>query len=598
MAFMDYPQILEYLSEYDSRPDHDMYRKWQGVYIGMSAHIDGAEPRYTSSRTGKQVIPPNFFGEEYQKFMEERWFSAHPREDEVIRQWRMGQYRPFQKDPFLRVIQNITGSIFQDTAYSIEFEDVDDYDYIWGNNFDGTNLIKYFSDHFKNIAEDPNSIFVRIPKEPGYATTTTSIEPEILWIPSRDIKHITDDEVIFHVGEGEDRVVWVINRVAYLRFRVDSDGTVIDIDRADGRNGGYYVHSLDRLPVDIAGGIWNTQGYYDSWLDSARAWADNFVSQMSALQLVNKEASHPFIIEASVDCPECHGHGEKQVECTDCPTGVSLQKCNKCEGKGLISRNPGDRLIAPVGEDGSIGDLIKIVNPEVAVNEYNLKNAESVFKSLEKSLSLNYIDEAQSGEAKDRDLETRYQFYSAISTDIYGRLIYNSIKDIIGLRHIVTENGISRPKQDGFTITPPSEFKIKTASILLSEYDEAKKSGVPDYVLGKQLEDYVDRIYGNNEILKKKVSVINDIDILALKSDSDKQIMVMNNAATTRDYQFSVRLPKIIDRMIREKGDIRFLDMKVYEIEAEALRMFNEMIPAAPSVILPEPGAFNDNDTA
>src|SRR5690606_27459953 len=110
---------------------------------------------------------------------------------------------------------------------------------------------------------------------------------------------------------------------------------------------GYYAHMFARLPLTIAGGEWNTQGYYDSYFSKAKAAADDFVSSYSAAQLVDKEASHPYIVEASTDCPDCQGRGHVQRDCDTCPNGVELAQCGACAGSGQVSRNPGQRMIIP-----------------------------------------------------------------------------------------------------------------------------------------------------------------------------------------------------------------------------------------------------------
>ena len=71
-----------------------------------------------------------------------------------------------------------------------------------------------------------------------------------------------------------------------------------------------------RLPVTIAGGDWNTQegGFYESYFDKAKAIADEFISSYSAAQMVDKEASHPFIVAAQEDCPDCNGTGKTTIQ--------------------------------------------------------------------------------------------------------------------------------------------------------------------------------------------------------------------------------------------------------------------------------------------
>lgn len=548
---------------------------WQKVYYGMSLHIAGILPQYKELRYGTwvNVRPFNWGCEAYQAIFETQLFSKHPREHEATRNWRLSQYKPFTKDPFQRCIQVTTGAIFQDSGYSITIQDKDDNDYIWGNNFHGKHLVGYLSDKFQNICEDPNGLFVTAPKRPRYETGN-SVEPEIWFISTKYIRFISNDEIIFeHNGYH-----WTINTIGYFRFTQDDKGQFYHVDDAQG---GYFMHALGRIPYHVAGGRWNTQGFYDSWLDAAKAIADEYVGAKSSEQLVNKEASHPFIIEAAEECAECDGTGKVRGACqthgtTTCDCSYEnfyLASCDKCGGSGTISHNPADRLVVP--KEDMANDLVKIVNPDVGVNEFHAKNNADMFNALLRALHLHYIDQAQSGVAKDKDMETRYQFIQSISNDLFDRLITGFIRDITALRHVRSINGVIQPYESEFVIVKPTQFQIKTSYDLLFELTEAQKAEVPSYQLEALVEDYVDKQFGGNEVLKRKTSIINQMDVLAVKTDADISLVLLNNGVDQRGYQLHYQLPKILDKLIRDKGNEWFLTASYDVIEADAMAIFN-----------------------
>lgn len=569
------------------------------VYYGMSLHIDGVRPAYrclNESGAWINIKPHQWVCNEYDFIFNYILFSRHPREHEDTRQWRLSQYRPFTRAPFLQCISVITGAIFQDSSYSITIENKEDNDYIWGNNFEDKDLVQYISDNFQHIAEDPNGMFVVIPKEPYYDTTTQKIEPTIWFIKSKFIKHRTEDEVIFEHGE----YMWCVNRLGYFRFQREDGkkrGKYIHVDEVQG---GYYAHMSGKLPAFIAGGIWNSQGFYDSWFVNAKPLADEYVSTYSSLQMVNKEASHPFIVEASEDCVECNKTGTVQF-CTSCnnyadrcacepvdgmPGGVwALKSCTTCGGKGTISHNPGDRLIAPA--DMMNHPLVQIINPEVSVNEFHSKFTQDLFNNIFRSLYLNYIEQAQSGVAKDKDMEARYQFILRISNDLFDRLLYNIIGQILSLRNVRTQNGVSKPYEGDFVIIKPTQFQIKTSNDLLEEYNKAREAQVPDYQKTALLEDFIEKQYSGDEILKRKTYIINRVDILAVMDPADIQIALLNNAATPRDYQFHIHLPIILDKLVRRKGNEWFVNADLEVIETEARAEFNTLKPP-PMQLQPE----------
>lgn len=588
---LTYKGILDFLND-PQRKCCERIIRWRNVYYDMSLHVDGACPAYKDLAGGGWVFPTNYFGEWYQWIFENRLYSKHPREHKDQRNWRLSQHRPFTQQPFLQVIQVLMGAIFQDSAYSIDIQNKDDADYIWGNNFDGKNLVGYISEKFQNICVDPNGVFVVIPKEPYYKTTTDKVEPKIIWIPSRFIEHRSDDEIIFNY----DSFMWCMNGYGIFRFRKqkNSDGAEEYVS-VDGANRGYYGHMLLRSPNHVGGGIWNTQGFYESWLHSAKAWADEFVSNKSAEQLVNKEASHPYIIEPAEECPSCDGVG-KQVSCHTChkhqdacecdTPDFFTHRCSSCGGTTTKSRNPGDHLSVPMEDlkSAGAGDLIKFISPDISINEFHAKNNTAIFQELYRSLYLNYIDKAQSALAKDRDMEARYQFIQTISNDLFDRLITGFINDILSMRNVRVEQGELRPYAGDFEIVKPTQFQIKTSYDLLFEYSEAYKSKLPDFVLAKQLRSFADKQFGGDEVLKQKVRFITQRDPLALKDADTKQIELSNGAITREAWFASVQLPVLLDQVIRTYSQEWFLRASYEEIDAAVAPLIGALqIPPAPT---------------
>ena len=587
---LSFKGIIDFLND-PQRKCCERVLRWRNVYYDMSLHVDGACPAY-KDLTGKGwVFPTNYFGEWYQWIFENRLYSKHPREHADQRNWRLSQHRPFTQQPFLQVIQVLMGAIFQDSGYSIDIQNKDDADYIWGNNFEGKNLVGYISEKFQNICVDPNGVFVVIPKEPYYKTTTDKVEPKIVWIPSRFIEYRTDEEIIFNY----DNLMWCMNTYGIFRFQkrknLKGEDEFVSVD---GVSRGYYGHMLLRSPNHVGGGIWNTQGFYESWLHSAKAWADEFVSNKSAEQLVNKEASHPYIVEPSEECPQCDagqqvscrkcGRYDRECECGD-QADMFAHKCSSCGGTSTKSRNPGDHLSVPMEDLKGAGasDLIKFISPDIKINEYHAKNNKAIFDELYRSLYLNYIDQAQSALAKDRDMQARYQFFLTVSDDLFGRLIPALLNDILSMRNVRVEDGELRPYAGDFEIVKPKEFQVKSSYDLLFEYDLAFKAKVPDYVLGKQLKDFNDKQFGGDDVLKAKTAFIIQDDPLALKDADTKQIELTNGIISREQWVYSLNLPFLLDTVIRTYSRDWFLRAEYDEIKPAVMTAFAAVqIPEAP----------------
>jgi len=579
--------------------------KWRDIYYRMSLHTTGACPSFKNLRyetkqgkawntgtwVGDTVNPIGWAGLRYDWIFDTFLLNRHPRESEITRQWRKSQYKPYTQAPFQQVIDKAIGTIFADSNYSVKVEDKEDNDYIQGNNFHGKSLVGYMSQQLQAICEDPNGIFVTIPAEPYYNTTTARIEPRVYFIPTRDIIHLTKDEVIFNCMD----LAWLVNNIGYFRFEKDDTDKYIHVDE---KYGGYYAHLMGNQPKHFAGGIWNTQGFYESYLKAAQAFADQFVSDRSAADLVNKDSTHPWVTMASVDCPDCDHTGKVQFcntchhksddcSCTDDKQNWTLNACSKCGGKGQMSWNPADIMIAPPKDMGN--DLIKVINPDVAVPKWHAENCDNIYNSIMRALHQMYIEQAQSGKAKEKDMEGQYLFLQKISDGIFD-LIEKILLDILSLRNTSTAGGNIKVNPAKYYIVKPTQFAIKTEDDLLEEYAVATKSNIPDVVKSRQIIELVDKLYGGDDVMQRKMSLICQMDYLAVTSEPDKLAKVNGGAISPRDWQFNTVLPSILDKIIREKGGEWFISAPYDDIKAlidTEFKLIPEVTPPAQIKALP-----------
>lgn len=558
------------------------------VYYHMSLHIDGVLPAYTDLRSGNMVFPYDWRGINYQRIFETDLFSKYPNESEETRNYRLGQYKPLQKEAFTKAIQVIVGAIFQDSQYQIEIERKEDSEYIWGENFEGKHLMAYLAAHFSDICNDPNAHFVTIPKQ-SRTETIGKVEPEIWLVSSVDTVYNTNDEFIFK----KDGFAWLVNKVGYFRYTEDKEGKWVLVEPE-----GYYAHLLDRLPVYVAGGILNGGGYFDSYLDAAKNVANEFIGEKSLALLVNKQTAHPYQIAASEDCPECE-KGKiqfcKKCKCDvpDCnhPEHMSDYwapiNCKNCGGSGNIGQDPAKMMIVPHDQMGN--DLIKIIafNPETS--KVQAENVKDVEMRIMRSLHLNYIEVAQSGVAKDKDMETRYQFLSLIANSLFDDLVYNWIKDILAIRNVRVVDGLAMPDNSvSYSIVKPTQFAIETASELLEDYKSSYDAKMPDYILSKQLLSYVDKKFGGDLVYMRKVQLINEMDKIAVTPSDRVSVLLLQGGIARKDLQFHTDLPLILDKLERENGSKWFLETNFDIIKSEVDKLFKELAPPDPLTIADE----------
>lgn len=538
------------------QPMTERLQRWRNVYYGISLHTTGACPRFRDLSTGRMVYPANYHGEEYQYIFDNYLMSRHPRESEATRNWRFSQYKPLTKAPFGQITGVVQGAIFQDANYTLELTDPQDHAYVWQNRFSGYDIIGYLSNiGLKNIIEDPNGVFLRIPSAPFYEQTSDKVEVDIWFVNTKDMLWFTQDDLIFL----RDGFAYWVDKETVWRFSYKAQDKKYYLAKEDAQ--GYYAHMMGRLPITIAGGEWNTKGYFDSYFSKAKAAADDFISAYSAAQLVDKEASHPFIVEASTDCPDCDGRGQVQHECESCPSGIELVDCHSCSGSGQISRNPGQRIIVPQ-EQMKDGAPIQVINPDVSINTHHREVCKQIMELIAEALHLQRTDAAQSGVAKAIDQERLYKLISAISNDLFDKVLTDSLQDILTYRN---STGLG---EHTFRIVKPTQFQIKTSADLLAEYNEGTKANMPAFIRQRMALDYIDKQYSGDAVMKRKAELITRMDELSLMSTLELLDLRSANAVTEEAMLYSRKLPIAIDKLIHERGEQWFLHTKDTELEA------------------------------
>jgi len=243
-----------------------------------------------------------------------------------------------------------------------------------------------------------------------------------------------------------------------------------------------------------------------------------------------------------------------------------------------MSWNPADMMIAPPKDMDK--DLIKVINPEVAVPKWHAENCDNIYNGIMRALHQMYIEQAQSGKAKEKDMEGQYLFLQKMSDGLFD-LIEKILVDILSLRNTSMAGGSVKISPANYTIVKPTQFAIKTEDDLLQEYSEATKAFVPDFVKSRQLSELVDKLYGGDNVMQRKTSLICQMDCLATTSENDKLAKVNGGAISPRTWQFNTVLPSILDGIIRDKGGEWFITAPYEDIKALVDAAF-ELIPAAP----------------
>jgi hypothetical protein len=590
-------QALNYLNNVDtlSPQMQKLVCNWRDIFYEVSLHTKGARPKFKdlSRENGGEIIPPRYLGQQYQDLFDKYLLARHPRESEVTRQWRYSQYRPFTKAPFGMLTDVLKGAIFQDSQYTLVLPDREDNEYIWGNNFTGKPLVQFFADIcLPAIMEDPNGFVVRIPSKPWYEQAGRRVEVSVFFVSTKDIIYAGPQDFVFKQQQLNGSVYgyWITDLTIFRYVQPANGGQFVLEDR------GYFAHMLGHLPVSVAGGIWNTEGYYDSYYDKAIAAANEFISSFSAEQMIDKEASHPYIVQVAEDCPECKGVCE--VTLTDYDTGQPRKvKCPTCKGKGQISISPGDRLQVPMEDwEKGKGDFIKIVNPDVNINKYHRDKNAQVMEMILRALNLLNIDAAQSGTAKAIDMEKLWSFISTVNNNLFDNHIGPTARDIIAYRNVRATPTGTAPYVYDFTLIKPTQFQIKTAADLMLELTESTKGNIPGYIRKKQVIEFVDKRFAGDDVFQRKTEVIAALDDLFVYSADELMTKRTMGQVDAQDLIYSRKLPGILDDLIQEKGTSWFQSAKMDDIRTLVDERMAPFLQAKEFALVDDNGNPTDNN--
>src|SRR5690606_22526512 len=120
---------------------------------------------------------------------------------------------------FGQITEVVTGAIFQDSNYTLDVTDEKDRAYIWGHRFSGYDITGYFANiGFRNMVEDPNGVFLRMPAKPFYEQGDDKLEVDIWFVNTKDMVWFSKSDIIFKRGG----YAWWVNAHTSWRFSYDA----------------------------------------------------------------------------------------------------------------------------------------------------------------------------------------------------------------------------------------------------------------------------------------------------------------------------------------------------------------------------------------
>ena len=540
---MEFAQFLKGYRSKSTMPLPEGHSQRVEACLAVQIHTTGARPAYESSRGW---IKPETYHKKYDKLFQTRLLNRHPNESPSHYNWRLSVYSPVAKELFDKFSNLCKGSILQPNNFSISG---DERLMEWAA---AQNLSHEIAELMDFILQNPYGYIAVIP-EHEYGPTEA---PEI------DIVAIPYEDVLMDDGES------VAFRYEGKLYFVDSYA-VYEINKTD------YIekpHQFGEVPV------WS---YHNSFLQPYQFWSDSLVRNMNDDEAMVQHYSYPIVQVVEQECTSCHG--QKQVVDTTAigydphdPTTICHKECSTCNGKGTISRNPGDfytiseETLARNG--GTMQDMAKFITPDVGIPEYHLKRWQTFYERVEASLHLRSIqDGTQSGEAKREDRKDQYYFLQTVSSFVFAQLRK-------GLRYV---SGYLNPNgPQPVYIIEPKQFDLMSDSDLVNEFAMLQAKTDDSQTLSELAYIVNSKVFRDDPVQGKITEVLYLADPLYGVAGAALRTKILSGVYTQADITLHEKGYKMLVRMADEMTPDVFKDTPTRELVQRLTEMAQASVPA------------------
>lgn len=547
MAF----DIVKYTADFFKLPAPALKKRWVGEYEAVTVHTLGKKP--------KALIA-----------------TRRPYEDEEIKKYREDNYEPITRGPFTRFLTNLQ-RVFSAAQVTIDAGNETVNAFITGNNFSGMDLRSYWA---RRVAvrgvNDPNGVLVRwvehVPEAPN-----ERVVPSLHLVLCKNIKHYTDEVFTWKSGEkspvlapdpagGPDKVVQPLGTVYYVVTKTDfyKYQQVGEVQENKFEMVHWYNHALNRFPLDVIGGEETSapnektneeEAWMQSFVINALPYANECARQWSDHQGVLIVSGFPLREMTPVTCTYegcVEGFIKQRTPGTD---EVETKRCPNCKGRGKVPPfGPYGVLLREkqgVLGGGSKPDdkpMVEFRNPDPSILEFGGKTWREYKADLEKELNLLFIEEQQSGKAKEIDREDKVAKLDQLGTHLFLVLMKNTIIDFGDLL-------FSPVKPEALNITLPPTFTVRTEDELNAEMKDARDGGQPVPVISAMSAEFVRKRFAGNRGLVKSTEILLDYDPLYGMEASDVAAQQAGGVIDSVMVRRHTLAYTALRRLIRAKGE-------------------------------------------
>lgn len=487
--------------------------------------------------------------------------TKRPSEDPDWFAYRKLNYQPITKGPMRDIMKDVSRSFVSSNWVLTNLEESVEA-YISEERFNGQDFMTWITSRgFGEMILDGNSAVVVMPSGEGLTDPSIPADADLWIVTSTQLIDFEDGLISWFSHEEsplkkKGRVIYIVNDTSYFRA-----------NEREGKGGSEFVlteiyrHNTGSLSglAQVLGGWpeWREDSViFRSWFEAYVPFANDVIEEYSTYRVAYGMMGFPIRKEYEKECTFsqgvyfCDGKGFWEGD-----EGQRVT-CSKCKGTGRTPPiHPGHVIEIPRPEEGEtvVDELSYLHIPVDSVKDMR-ESWNNLLERAKEAISLRFIQEKQSGVAKDMDREGARAMMQVIAEWFFGTVIENLLFGITKIR---------RPLDfDKFkpVVIIPNDFKLKDDNFLLKELQEAAKVSTTSGIYIEKVREYCDKAFGNDLFTKRKVELQLILDPLATFSIEEKNGMKATGAITVRECTISTHAYSDIEFMVDEMGKESLLE--------------------------------------
>jgi len=307
--------------------------------------------------------------------------------------------------------------------------------------------------------------------------------------------------------------------------------------------------------------------YYESYFGGFVPWGNLAYKAFTDYDAVRTLNSFPIREEKEEKCDTCNGSGKVVKKNNEGKTTSST--CGTCSGSGFVSaKSPFSvhKIKKPSRVDGEEQSnwhnvpAVRWLTPPVDILDHSAKTWKEFLQEGEKQINIKFLDEAQSGLAKNIDREGLTDLLMAIANNI-GNVMEKSFTVLEAFTH----PSVSSRKEVSLVMPKSDDLQMKSGGQLMSELKELDDA--PLFMRNMKIIEVMDKIYPDNHEKMKFTKVLMYYDPLFGKTD--KEIKNLSPISYYRNKIIMHTLAPHKLQMILISEPRKFNDMSVEELSQE-----------------------------